>query len=73
MSDIFISYVEEDKEVATQIAEMLENAGYTTWAYEKNGIPGLSFISQITQAIAESKAMVLVICFLSIHLPMQRM
>jgi hypothetical protein len=42
MSDIFISHVEEDEGIAQEIARGLESAGYTTWYYERDGVPGLS-------------------------------
>lgn len=61
MSDIFISHVEEDEGIAQEIARGLESAGYTTWYYERKGVPGLSYLVQTGQAIEKSKASVLVI------------
>lgn len=61
MSDIFISHVEEDEGIAQEIARGLESAGYTTWYYERDGVPGLSYLVQTGQAIEKSKAFVLVI------------
>jgi len=40
MHDILIAHVEEDAEVALEIALGLEEAGYSTWCYEVDDIPG---------------------------------
>jgi len=60
-SDIFISYVEEDARIVLQLAEGLEAAGYTTWYYERDSLPGPSYLLQIIQAIEQSQAFLLVI------------
>ena len=61
MSDIFISHAEEDAEVALGIALGLEEAGYCTWCYEVNNIPGPSHLLQTGQRIDQAKAIVVVI------------
>jgi hypothetical protein len=61
MGDIFISHVEDDAEVALEIALGLEEVGYSTWCYELDGIPGPSYLLQTGQAVASSKAVVVVI------------
>jgi len=61
MSDVFISHVEEDADIALEIALALEEAGYTTWCYEVDNIPGPSYLIQTGQAIEQSKAVILVI------------
>jgi hypothetical protein len=33
LSDLFISYVQEDSDVAEDLAEALGRAGYSTWYY----------------------------------------
>ncbi len=38
MSEIFISHVEEDADIALEIALGLEEAGYTIWCYEIDSI-----------------------------------
>jgi len=53
MSDVFISHVEEDAEIALEIALGLEEAGYTTWCYEVDSIPGPSYLIQTGQAVAQ--------------------
>jgi MFS family permease len=61
MSHIFISHVEEDADIALEIALGLEEAGYTTWYYELDSIPGPSYLIQTGQAIEQSDVVVLVI------------
>jgi hypothetical protein len=61
MSDIFVSHVEEDADIALEIALGLEETGYSTWCYELDGIPGASYLLQTGQAVANSKAVVVVI------------
>jgi len=61
MSDIFIAHVEEDADVALEIAVGLEEAGYTTWCYEVDSIPGPSYLIQTGKAVEASKAVVVVI------------
>ena len=61
MSQIFISHVEEDAQVALELAQGLEAAGYRTWYYERDSDPGLSYLLQIDRAILDSRAVVLII------------
>ena len=61
LNHLFISHVEEDAKVALEIAENLDKAGYTTWCYENNSVPGLSYLLQTKQAIEQSQAVIVVI------------
>ena len=61
MSDIFISHVEEDSELAIDIAVDLEASGYSTWYYERDSLPGPSYLLQTSREIERSQAVVLVI------------
>jgi hypothetical protein len=61
MSDIFIAHVEEDADVALEVVLGLEEAGYTTWCYEIDSIPGPSYLLQTGRAVEQVKAVVLVI------------
>jgi len=38
MPTIFISHVEEDRDIAFELAAGLEAGGYSTWLYERDGI-----------------------------------
>ncbi len=61
MATVFISHVEEDQALALEIASGLERAGYTTWYYERDSTPGLSYLLQINGAIEACHVVVLVI------------
>ena len=61
MSYIFIAHVEEDAEIALGIALSLEEAGYRTWSYELDSIPGTSYIVRTGEAVEQSQAVVVVI------------
>ena len=41
MSHIFISHIERDAALMRQIADGLEAAGYKTWYFERDSLPGL--------------------------------
>jgi TPR repeat protein len=61
MSDVFISHVEEDTDLALETARGLEAAGYETWCYERDGYPGPDYLDQVDRAIGESQAILVVI------------
>ena len=61
MTHIFISHVEEDAVLARDIAADLEARGYTAWYYERDSVPGPSYLQQILVAIHQSQAMVVVL------------
>jgi hypothetical protein len=59
--DVFISHVEEDETVALELADALDAAGYATWCYERDTIPGPSYLLQTSRAISESRTVVVLI------------
>ena len=61
MSDVFLSYVEEDAEIAREIASGLEAAGYTAWYYHRDSVPGAYYLTQAAQAIETAPAFLLLI------------
>lgn len=61
MSLIFISHVEEDSSIAVEIAQGLEQAGYTTWYHERDSVPGPPYLSQVGTAIEEAQVIVLIV------------
>jgi hypothetical protein len=61
MATVFISHAEEDQALALEIARGLEQAGYSTWYYERDSSPGLSYLLQVHRAIAACQSVVLVI------------
>ena len=58
---IFISHVEEDAPLALSLAEKIERKGYSTWYYERDSLPGISYLEETGKAIARSKAFLLII------------
>jgi class 3 adenylate cyclase/tetratricopeptide (TPR) repeat protein len=61
MSRIFISHVERDAELLQQMQQGLEAAGYSTWFFERDVLPGTSYLIQITEAIEQCDAVVLIV------------
>ncbi len=61
MSDVFVSHVENDAATAIEIATALESAGYATWYYEKDSVPGVEYLRQVSSALDECKAVLLLI------------
>ncbi len=58
MSRIFISHVEEDAAAALEVATGLEAAGFCTWYYERDSVPGVSYLVQVGDAIEQAAAVV---------------
>ena len=61
MSDVFISHVEHDADTTLEIAQGLEGARYSTWYYERDSVPGPSYLLQTGQAIEDCQVVVLLI------------
>jgi len=61
MSDVFISHVEEDASIVLELALGLEEAGYSTWCYEIDTVPGPLYLDQVGQAIDECRSILLVV------------
>jgi hypothetical protein len=60
MTDIFISHTEEDRELAVQLADSLEHEGYVTWYYERDSVPGPSYLIQVGREIEASQVLLLI-------------
>src|SRR5947208_5353264 len=58
--DIFISHSSKDKPAADDVCNALENVGVRCWIAPRDVQPGRSFAGEITRAIQQSKAMVLI-------------
>jgi hypothetical protein len=61
MQQLFISHVEEDRAFAAEIGGALEQRGFTVWYYERDSIPGPSYLKQVIKAIAECEGVVLIV------------
>jgi len=58
--DVFISHSAQDKAVADAVCAGLEKAAVRCWIAPRDVQPGRSFAGEITRAIQQSKAMVLI-------------
>ncbi|MBI3966864.1 MAG: AAA family ATPase [Chloroflexi bacterium] len=61
MSDVFISYVEEDADVVEPLAQRLTEAGFSCWYYQRSSLPGASYLQQISDALSQAKVVLLVL------------
>lgn len=61
MHDVFLSYAADDTEVMSALVDGLETAGFSTWCYERDGVPGPSYLVQTGGAISECQAFLLLI------------
>ena len=61
MSQVFISHVAEDAATASELTVGLEEAGYTTWFYERDSLPSPPYVTQILQAIAQSTVVIVLV------------
>lgn len=57
MSDVFISYANNDRETARRLAEAIAEHGHTVW-WDRNIPPGRTFDEVIQKALAEAKCVV---------------
>ena len=64
---VFISYVEEDGAIASEIAQKLEERAYNIWYYERDSIPGESYLTQVGEAIDKAAVVLLIISPASIR------
>ena len=60
--DACLCHVAENSLQVRQMANLLESLGFTTWYYQRDAIPRVSFMRQTTEAIQRSRA---VIAFIS--------
>lgn len=65
--DIFISYVEEDGPIASDLARELRAQQQSTWTYEEDGIPGVSYLTQVFRAIDSCRVVILLASVTSVR------
>jgi hypothetical protein len=58
---IFISHVGEDEAAAVALARGLEAEGFKTWYYERDSLPGASYLVQTGQAVEDSSAVLVLV------------
>lgn len=58
---VFVSYVEEDGDVAHALAEGLEAHNYSTWYYERDCPAGADYFEETYKAISDCDAMLVLI------------
>ena len=61
MHDVFVSHVEEDRELALDLADRLQQAGVSTWCYERDQVAGPSYLERTGTAVSECRAFLLLI------------
>jgi hypothetical protein len=59
--NVFISHAGEDSQLAIRLAEGLEEQGFSTWYYERDTLPGISYLVQYGKAIDHAEAFLLLI------------
>lgn len=61
MSIVFMSHVIGDAPLMGEAAQGLEAAGYTVWYFERDVLPGTSYLTQIAQAMDSCDAIILLV------------
>jgi len=64
---IFISYASEDSAIADRLASELGSAGFPSWYYGRDSLPGVSYLIQTGRAIEECTTFILLISKASIN------
>ena len=64
---VFISYADQDMEVAKQLASELRNAGYEVWNPEKELLPGDDYRIEENKARKRSLAMIVLLSAASLR------
>jgi hypothetical protein len=60
MGHVFISPIEKDAAALKQIVQGLQAAGYPTWCFERDVLPGTRHLIQTARAIEQCEAIVLI-------------
>ena len=60
MGHVFVSHSEKDVAKVKEIVDGLECAGYPAWTFERDTLPGTSYLVQIQEAIEKCDAVILV-------------
>jgi hypothetical protein len=60
-NDLFISYTEPDSETVLVLVKGLEKAGFDTWYYERDSLPGLPYLTQVIENINKARIVMVII------------
>lgn len=60
-TNVYICHAGENSFIARQIAQAMQSEGYSCWYYEHDALPGISYVTQTSQAIKAADAVVLLI------------
>ncbi len=66
MGHVFISHSAEDQETVVALAAGLQAAGFATWYYERDSLPGGSYLLQTARAVQDAAVVILLISKTSI-------
>jgi serine phosphatase RsbU (regulator of sigma subunit) len=66
---IFLSHSQQDSGLTVQLASAFEAAGWPTWYYERDCLPGPTHLIQTHEAIVASECVVIVVSPVSIRSP----
>ncbi|HEY0431726.1 MAG TPA: toll/interleukin-1 receptor domain-containing protein [Pyrinomonadaceae bacterium] len=58
---IFVCYTQRDSAIAHRLAKQIESQGLACWLYDRDALPGISYLQQTGQVIAESLAVLLIV------------
>lgn len=61
MGRVFISYIEEDGGIAEEAVNLFRARRFATWSYERDSIPGPSYLTQVSRAIDQCDVILLLI------------
>jgi TolB-like protein len=53
VANVFLSHVAEDRDLMLRLAQAIEQAGFSTWYYERDCIPGPSYLLQTGEAVEQ--------------------
>lgn len=59
--NVYICHAGEDSELAREFADALERQGFSTWYYERDTLPGISYVAQCAEAIQRCESFLLLI------------
>ena len=66
-TNLYICHAGDNSPMARQLSQSIEAHGYSCWHYEQDALPGISHVTQTTEAIKQCDAVVLMISNESIN------